>query len=57
MNEDYKKLAEMIDGCMRRGTGHVNVTVGEEDSITDKNTGCIEGGACSAPTLHKGIDD
>ena len=57
MNEDYKKLAEMIDGCMRRGTGHVNVTVGEEDSITDKNTSCIEGGACSAPTLHKGIDD
>lgn len=57
MCDDYKKLVEMIDGCVRRGSAHINVTAGEEESVTDKNITCEEGGACSAPTLHKGIDD
>lgn len=57
MNEEYKKLAELLDGCVRRGSAHINVTVGDEASVTDKNTSCVEGGACSVPTLHKGIDD
>ncbi len=57
MKDDYKRLAQMIDGCVRRGSAHISVTVGESESVTDKSVCCIEGGACSAPTLHKGIDD
>ena len=57
MEQDYKRLVEMLDECVERGSAHINVTVGEQESVSDQSTGCVEGGACCAPTLHKGIDD
>lgn len=57
MSDDYKRLVQMIDNCMKNGSAHVNVTTGEEEKVVDKNTTCVQGAACCVPTLHKGIDD
>lgn len=57
MKEDYKKLVEMIDGCVKNGSGHINVKIGEEDSVTQCNSSCQERGACCVPTIHRGIDE
>ena len=56
-DKDYKKLVEMIDGCINSGSAHINVRVGENDEVKHESVCCTQGGACSAPTLHKGIDD
>lgn len=57
MEKDFEKLVEMIDGCVKKGSRHINVKIGEESSVEECATACIEGGACSVPTLHKDIDD
>lgn len=56
-NDDYKKLVDMIDACVKNGSAHINVQTGEESKVQNRATASCEGGACSAPTLHKGIDD
>ena len=56
-NDDYKDLARMIDECMKKGSAHVTVKTGEKSAVQNRATGSCEGGACSAPTLHKGIED
>lgn len=55
--KDYEKLVQMLDACAKNGSAHINVKTGECDEDSRKLTGACEGGACSAPTLHKGIDD
>lgn len=57
MKNDYEKLVDMIDGCIKKGSSHINVKTGENSDVKDCATGCCEGGACSVPTLHKDIDD
>ncbi|MBS7298056.1 MAG: hypothetical protein KIG65_03135 [Eubacteriales bacterium] len=57
MDKDYKKLVDMIDNCIKNGSGHINVKTGEVSNVENCATGCCEGGACSVPTLHKDIDD
>lgn len=56
-NDEYKELADMIDECIKKGSSHINVSVGKESKVQNRASGSCEGGACSAPTLHKGIDD
>lgn len=57
MENDYEKLVAMIDGCVKKGSTHINVKTGEYSKVVDSAACCIEGGACSVPTLHKDIDD
>ncbi len=55
--KDFEELADMIDACMGKGSGHLNVKAGEIDEIKNVMSISCEGGACSVPTLHKDIDD
>ncbi|MDO4618063.1 MAG: hypothetical protein Q4B31_00905 [Clostridia bacterium] len=57
MAEDYKDLVNMLDELMKNGSAHINVKNGENTEVKNVGTFACEGGACSVPTLHKGIDD
>lgn len=53
-------LVDMLDRLMSQGSGHVNILGGDEGNLsvtTVNSTDCCKNGACSVPTLHKGIDD
>ncbi len=55
--KDFEELADLIDACMGKGSGHLNVKAGEISEIQNIATAACENGACSSPTLHKDIDD
>ncbi|MEE0944544.1 MAG: hypothetical protein UIM24_03735 [Clostridia bacterium] len=57
MEKDYEKLVDMIDNCIKKGSGHINVKTGEISNVENCASCSLEGGACSVPTLHKDIDD
>jgi len=61
-------IVAMLDSSMLKGTGHVNITVNNNNISFDKteidktvetlgSTDCSKGDlACNIPTLHEGID-
>lgn len=57
MNIDEKKLAELIDECVKNGSMHINVKAGTETIIEECKVSCKEGGACSSPTIYESIDE
>lgn len=61
-NLQIEDIISMLDGFVADGGGHMNIEVDENlraDLKTQENRQTVDctGGACSIPTLHKGIDD
>ena len=62
-NQMIDDLISQLDGGMAKGVGHVNVDVDETVTGTKnvETMGCTDCSrtplACSAPTLHQGLDD
>ena len=56
MCSDEKKLAELIDECVKSGSMHINVRTGNATEIENSRACCIEGGACSSPTINNSLD-
>ena len=57
MNIDEKKLAGIIDECIKNGSMHISVKTGNETIIEECKVSCKEGGACSSPTIYESIDE
>ncbi len=62
MAQSIEEIVAMLDGMVEKETGHINITVDENqvgDSIQSMNSlDCAKGDlACSVPTLFEGMDD
>ncbi|MDD5934048.1 MAG: hypothetical protein PUC65_00525 [Clostridiales bacterium] len=60
--EKIEKIIAMLDSFAIEGGGHMNIIVedveGEEQIANTLSVDCTNfQSACSAPTLHQGIDD
>jgi hypothetical protein len=69
-NKLIDDIINMLDSSMSAGTGHMNITVDENNEVaydstdiekTVESLGCTDCAkgdlACNIPTLHEGIDE